>query len=301
MKRIQDSRQPSAVRRGFTLVEIMVVIVVVGILMALLLPALSAANRKAKEAKVLAEIQQLGMAIQTFKSKYGAEPPSRFIFCESGADWSVGSSDTDYSTIQESKAIIRRLWPQFPFDSTNYNVNGNGSSTERLKMNAGECLMFFLGGVMSNGTPTGFSKNPAAPFGTSGGSREGPFLEFDSARIKDSNSNSIMEYFDSLPSQKNPYLYFSSYEGTGYKSIEYSSLMTDIYRDSTSASPSGTMPGTSTQSLTAYKAKSFQIISPGYDGEYGQGGIFNPKASPSVYDSKDYDNLTNFHGSRLSP
>ncbi len=71
-------------RIGFTLVELMIVIVIIGILMALLLPVIIAAVRKANEARISGEIQTIAAGLSTFKNTYGEFPPSRVILSEIG-------------------------------------------------------------------------------------------------------------------------------------------------------------------------------------------------------------------------
>lgn len=70
---------------GFTLVELLIVIVVIGILIGLLLPAIMGGVRTAKDAQVSGEINTLAQALQSFKNKYGDFPPSRIILMETGA------------------------------------------------------------------------------------------------------------------------------------------------------------------------------------------------------------------------
>src|SRR5262249_7907739 len=69
--RPMSSRICRARRSGFTLTEMLMVIVVISLLAALLLPAIGGAVRRAREAAVNAEINQLAQALTDFKSKYG--------------------------------------------------------------------------------------------------------------------------------------------------------------------------------------------------------------------------------------
>src|SRR4051794_34561186 len=64
-------------KRGFTLVELLVVIIILAVLAALLLPAINSAMRTARGAAVQAEINQLATALESFKTQYGDYPPSR--------------------------------------------------------------------------------------------------------------------------------------------------------------------------------------------------------------------------------
>ena len=70
--------------RGFTLVELLAVILILAFLIALLLPALNGALRTARNAAVGGEINQLAQALASFKAKYGDYPPSRIYLAENG-------------------------------------------------------------------------------------------------------------------------------------------------------------------------------------------------------------------------
>ena len=62
-------------RRGFTLVELLVVIGVIAVLMALLLPALNRARRQGRSVACLAHLQQLGAAFQIYLQHNNGKPP----------------------------------------------------------------------------------------------------------------------------------------------------------------------------------------------------------------------------------
>ena len=270
MKRRLPPYPDQTAPRGFTLLELLITISIIGILMALILPAISGARRNVQESAVAAEITQLDQAIASFKSRFGVEPPSSLLIPASSAGWTA-----------EDRQRVLRVWDQFDFAT----CGGLGYAGTAIHLNGAECLVFFLGGVNSPGPSgvaslIGFSKNPRTPWASGGGNRDVPFYDkFLPDRLVDVDGDGAPEFLDSLPGQAVPYLYLSS-QG---KSYDISNSVTpdqfDVFTDppATIALPlSRNMSFVYLQAngSTPQRASSFQIVSPGFDGAYGYGGIY---------------------------
>lgn len=285
MKRHELRTAVSPSRSGFSLVELLVVIVILGILMSLIIPAITRARRNAQEAAVAAEISQLDQAITRFKTRFGVEPPSSLLIPTSATAWTA-----------EDRQKVLRIWDQFDFAT----LGGMGAyPSAAIHLNGAECLVFFLGG-MNAGSVTapqmvGFSKNPRTPWNSTAANRDVPFYDrFTPDRLVDLDGDDVVEFIDGLPGQTTPILYFSS-QGKSYRKSNGATTLDDfdVHGGMNNAKDMSQIY-LGPDGKTALRAQGYQIVSPGFDGQYGTGGVYTNGAEFSGVRTVEIDNITNF-------
>jgi general secretion pathway protein G len=66
-----EMKQKTAMRKGFSLIEIMIVIIILGLLASLVMPNLIGQSEEAKKKLVCIQMQSIGDALKTFKLQNG--------------------------------------------------------------------------------------------------------------------------------------------------------------------------------------------------------------------------------------
>lgn len=323
-------------RSGFTLVELMVVIVIIAILATLLLQAVSGAMATARTTEVVTDISTFESHITAFQQRYGQHPPSFVAIPEDASLW---SSDWDSTPPvagitnlhrRSSKALIRQLWPEFDFlyggttgAPGGIDINDDGDAADFLVLNGAECFVFFLGGIPdrvdtnSDGTDdswnvVGFSANPQAPFTRGVGNRVGPFGNFFVSRFVDVDATlginldeKMPEYCDPLRNQRTPYQYLCGYEtGSRPYGLDYdpaTATNPSTADDELIPQPTGLEDGywLSNSGGRPQYIPQGQIVSPGEDGDFGIGGNYNGSNMPPNR-AAERDNIVNFKKGRLN-
>lgn len=84
-------RRPGPARRGFTLIELMVVVAVIAVLAGILLPALARAKEKAYQSNCLSNLKQIGLAINMYATENDDSLPGP-VFAGARASYDKNSS-----------------------------------------------------------------------------------------------------------------------------------------------------------------------------------------------------------------
>ncbi len=172
-------------RDGFTLVEILVVIAIIGVLVGLAVPALGIAFRSVKQRAISMECQTLANAIEQYRNKYDEYPPD-------GADSALLVRHLKKAFQHIAPTEIALITGSFPLPTGNPLVSS--SSVSGAVMDPTEALVFFLGG---------FSDDPVFPLS----GKDGPFYILDNSsppvQVKSNHATASISSIQYNPDRKN--------------------------------------------------------------------------------------------------
>jgi len=159
-----DSRR--AGRRGFTLVELLVVMTIIAVLIGLLLPAVQVVRKKATMVRAVNDISQLSTSIAGFKTTYNADYiPGQIVLRNDVTTYNLANPIE-----RDSQAYLKRIWPRLQSGQASLNPGWGAVPANGILLEGDQALVFFLGGIYNSGgrltiTNSTFSSNSEPYFG----------------------------------------------------------------------------------------------------------------------------------------
>ena len=153
----------SRVRYGFTLVELLVVIVIIGMLMALLLPGIQGAREAARNVQCQNNLKQIGLACLNYDRAHGGLPPASVFPTYLTAPTSLSDSDRiGWVWLILPYLELQNLSDQYHFDKVWFDPSLQSVVTTPLPVM--ECPSDPIAGNLFSGSDTDPTSNATVTF-----------------------------------------------------------------------------------------------------------------------------------------
>jgi prepilin-type N-terminal cleavage/methylation domain-containing protein len=246
-------------RSGFTLVEILVVITIIGLVAAIALPAIGQALARARNAAIKTEIDMLHLAVMNYRNEYGSFPPS-LTSSTSTIDWGARHLTRTFPRV--SLVTATSQLPRITYN------NVSGGTTTLTAITPANSLSLWL---------SGYTTNPTQPIWATTVSSTLPrqkMYDFDTTRLSSGTAPASFLAGVYYPGAKagSPYIYIDSrVYGTGIwppAAVSYRIVITSATTTYTIAANTYG-PQVNVVTGTFFNPDTFQILSAGRDEVWG--------------------------------
>jgi prepilin-type N-terminal cleavage/methylation domain-containing protein len=307
--------------RGFTLVEMLVVLAIIGILAAILVPTIGIAVRTVRQGAIRTEMKQMETAIENYKTKFNGYPIdcNNRDFVTPHVKKISRRAVLSYPARRGSVAIYTELFdpnfnPRLP--NPYFGLPGQPELRDFKTMLPHEAIVFFLSELSTNAEyplgyrPTGngvyelvdYRFEPSLGKYILTGTKQ-TFFDFNEKRLVDKDGDGWLEYMPSGGLDA-PFVYFDS---RVYRNPDLGPLVgIDFETGGTAIGTSGVVGSGFAVPYWSDVAKpvnadSYQLLCCGMDNNFGVTAVGTLRGFPSGanFTLEDRDNLANFAELRL--
>jgi general secretion pathway protein G len=135
-------RKRSRPHQGFTLVEILIVVIILGILAAIVIPQFTNASQNARESSLQSTLQTLRSQIQLYKLQHGDGLPD--LVGTGGTNWAALTGPTSWGTPSQSYGPYMQAVPLNPMNGNSDVADGVVTTGGATAPSAGSAQVGFV-------------------------------------------------------------------------------------------------------------------------------------------------------------